>query len=93
MKRIFAVLAAAALLAALLCACGTEGKAPMSTEMPRVTANVTSSPAPAAPETAGTGGEKGNGGIFNGGSDNKAPGSAGPALTTEAPRVTAAPKR
>ena len=93
MKRIIAVSAAAALLSALLCACGMEGKPPLSTDMPRVTANVTSSPAPADPGTEESGGGKGNGGIMNGGSESNAPGSAGPALTTEAPRATAEPKR
>ncbi|MCR4772569.1 MAG: hypothetical protein K5855_09700 [Oscillospiraceae bacterium] len=93
MKRIIAVLAAAALLSALLCACGAERKPPLSSEMPRVTANVTSSPAPATPGTEESKGGTGEGGMMNGGNANRVPGSAGPALNTESPRDTAAPKR
>ncbi|MBP5166747.1 MAG: hypothetical protein ILP09_05765, partial [Oscillospiraceae bacterium] len=89
MKRIIAVLTAAVLLSALLCACATEGKPPLSTDMPRVTANVTSSPAPVTPGTEESRGENRDGGMLNGGSENGTPGSAGPALTTERPRDTA----
>lgn len=48
MKRFILLLAASALLAAVLCGCET-GAGTSHTNPPKVTANVTSSPAPATP--------------------------------------------
>lgn len=53
MKRFILLLAASALLAAVLCGCET-GAGTSHTNPPKVTANVTSSPAPATPTPEAT---------------------------------------
>lgn len=60
MKRIFAVLSAAAMISMLLCACAAGDREPQDSFTPRVTANVTTSPSPEMPEETG-----GLGGIFD----------------------------